>query len=297
MDWIEVSVRGVDGEAAEALSEIMTRYGQGGAVLEHILATPQSTGWVEQSLIVKTYVPATPVGEGMMQKLREAIWHLSVIYPMPEPEVRYLAHTDWAEAWKQHYVPIKPGERLVIVPAWEERPVEQDQLPIYINPGMAFGTGTHPSTQLCLILMEKHLRAGDSVFDVGTGSGILGVAAARLGAETIAASDSDPVAVEAAIENATLNNLQGTIEVARGSVDAFEGPFDLIVINILAEVIVQLLPDALVRLAPGGRIVLAGIILERESLVQDRLSELGLLVLERQNQADWIGLVVTRPAA
>jgi ribosomal protein L11 methyltransferase len=294
MDWIEVSVRGVDGEAAEALSEVMTRYGQGGAVIEQVLATPESTGPAVQPLVVKSYIAVGAGAEETVQKLREAIWHLNMIYPMPEPEVRHLAQADWAEAWKQHYHRSKPGARLVVVPAWDEEPLDEGELAIRMDPGMAFGTGTHPSTQLCLLLLEKHLKPGDRVFDLGTGSGILSVAAARLGAGQVVASDTDPVAVQAAQENIALNDLTGQIEVRAGSVDAFDGPFDTIVINILAEIIALLLPEALARLAPGGVMLLAGIIAEREDVVQEKLAALGLIVRERLNQSDWIGLAVER---
>lgn len=292
MDWIEVAVRGVDGEAAEALSEVMARYGQGGAVLEQVVATPDSTGLVVQPLVVKTYIAASVEADATIQRLREAIWHLSVIYPMPEPEVCLLPQTDWAEAWKQHYTRTKPGQRLVIVPAWEEGELAEGELPVRIDPGMAFGTGTHPSTQLCLILMERYLELGDRVFDVGAGSGILSIAAARLGAARVVASDTDAVAIEATRENAALNNLQEEIELRQGSVDAWEGPFDVIVINILAEIIALLLPQAVERLAPGGRLILAGIIAERESLVQQKLAEMGRSVVERLDHGDWIGLAV-----
>ncbi len=294
MDWIEVAMIGVDGEAAEALSEVMGRYGQGGAVIEKIVGTAESTVPIDHPLIVKAYLPDEPESAEKIQKLRESIWHLHVIYPMPEPQVRRLAQTDWAEAWKQHYTRFKPGKRLVIVPAWEEEAVDPSDLPIRMDPGMAFGTGTHPSTQLCLILMENYVRAGDRVFDVGTGSGILSIAAARLQAGPIVASDIDEVAVQATLENAILNGVEDKIVVKQGSADAFDGSFDLIVINILAEIIVYLLPDAVTRLAPQGRILLAGIIAEQEHLVQAKITELGLTVIERLNRGDWIGLAVQK---
>jgi ribosomal protein L11 methyltransferase len=294
VDWIEVAVRGVDGEAAEALNEVMARYGQGGAVIEHVFATSDSTGYVVQPLVVKCFLADEPDVDQTIQKLREAIWHLNVIYPMPEPEVRHLAQADWAEAWKQHYTRTKPGDRLVIVPAWDDQPLDPGDLPVRVDPGMAFGTGTHPSTQLCLLLMERYVHPGDRLFDVGAGSGILSIAAVRLGALPVVASDTDPVAVRATQENAALNGLQGQIQVTQGSIDAFDGPFDVIVINILAEVIFLLLPGALARLAPGGRVLLAGIIAEREEWLQERIAALNLTISERLSQGDWVGLALTR---
>lgn len=292
MDWIEVAMIGVDGEAAEALSEVMTRFGQGGAVIENIIGTEDSTTPVEHPLIVKTYLADEPETPLKLQKLREALWHLNIIYPMPEPQIRRLAQTDWAEAWKQHYTRTKPGQRLVIVPAWEEVSPDSSELLIRIDPGMAFGTGTHPSTQLCLILMERYLLPGHRFFDVGTGSGILTIAAARLQAAEIVACDTDPIAVQATRENANLNNIQNQIRVKVGSINTFSGKFDLIAINILAEVIVNLLADAVSRLAPGGVMLLAGIIAEREPDVQAKLRELGLTVKERLTRKDWVALAV-----
>ncbi|MCB0076696.1 MAG: 50S ribosomal protein L11 methyltransferase [Anaerolineales bacterium] len=296
MDWIEVTVSGVDGEAAEALSEVIGRYAQGGAVIEQIVSEGFAPSASPHPLAVKGYLPDGPAAEQPLRKLREALWHLSVILPMPEPTVRHLAREDWAESWKQHYRRLKPGARLVVIPAWDEATVDADELPIRMDPGMAFGTGTHPSTQLCLRLLERHLRAGDRVFDVGTGSGILSIGAQRLGAGRVVASDVDAVAIRAAAENAALNEMAGQIELRVGSADAFDGPFDLILINILAEIIVQLLADARARLVAGGRILLAGIIAEREPLVRAKLDELALTVIEREQIDDWVGLAVAGQA-
>ncbi len=297
MNWFEVSVTGVDGEAAEALAQVMSRYGQGGAVIESVLAKADSAGWDEQPLVVKVYVPDDARARTAIDKIRQAIWHLHVIYPMPEPEVKPLKEEDWANSWKQHYVRLKPGSRLVVVPAWDENPMEEGELPIRLDPGMAFGTGTHPTTQLSLMLLEKYYRAGQRIYDVGAGSGVLSIAAARLGAEKVWSCDLDPVAVSATAENAERNGMTDKIEMVHGSVESFDGPFDLILMNILAEIIIKLLPDTRTRLEADGTLVLSGIITEREHLINDAIAENGLEIIERLQMGDWLGLAVRHASA
>lgn len=294
MDWIEVAVRGVDGEGVEAVWEVINRFGHGGAVIEDVRATADSTVSEPQPLAVKAYIPADDRAESTLQALREALWHLSMLYPIPEPEIHRLAQQDWAEAWKAHYHREKVGQRLVIVPAWDAAEAAEGEVIVRLDPGMAFGTGTHPSTQLCLQLLERTIVPGDRALDVGTGSGILAIAAVRLGADEVKAVDTDPVAIAALEENAALNQLAGRIEAAVGSIERFPGPFDLILINILAEVIAQLLPEATARLAPGGTIILSGVIEAREPIVHEAIEACGLRVLERQTTKDWVGLAVRR---
>lgn len=292
MDWWEVSLVGVDGEAAEAVAQVMSEYAQGSAVIESVLATPDSAGWVDHPLVVKCYIANDKSAEAKIDKLKRALWHLHVIYPMPEPQVKKLEEADWANAWKQHYTRLKPGKRLVIVPAWDEAPMEAGELPIRLDPGMAFGTGTHPTTQLSLMLMEKHLSPGDSVFDVGAGSGVLSIGAVRLEAGSVVACDLDPVAVTATHENAERNGMVDAIDMVHGSVDAFPGPFDTILMNILAEIIATLLPETVTRLKPDGTLLLSGIIMEREPMIAEALAENHLDVVERLVMGDWLGLAV-----
>jgi ribosomal protein L11 methyltransferase len=292
MNWWEVALVGVDGEAAEAVAQVMSEYGQGSAVIESVLATTDSAGWVEHPLVVKCYIADDPDAPGKIDALKRALWHLHVIYPMPEPQVKMLEEADWANAWKQHYTRLKPGNRLVIVPAWDEEPMGEGELPVRLDPGMAFGTGTHPTTQLSLMLMEKYLNPGDAVFDVGAGSGVLSIGAVRLNAGTVVACDLDPVAVAATKENAERNGMLDAIEMVLGSIESFPGPFDTILMNILAEIIVKLLPDTVTRLKPDGTLLLSGIITEREAIINDALAENNLTIVERLIIGDWLGLAV-----
>lgn len=292
MNWWEVALVGVDGEAAEAVAQVMNEYGQGGAVIESVLATTDSAGWVEHPLVVKCYLHDDPDAQKKIDLLKRALWHLHVIYPMPEPQIKKLEEADWANAWKAHYIRLKPGNRLVIVPAWDEEPMGEGELPIRLDPGMAFGTGTHPTTQLSLLLMEKYLQKGDSVFDVGAGSGVLSIGAVRLEAGSVVACDLDPVAVAATKENAERNGMLDAIETVEGSIEAFPGPFDTILMNILAEIIVKLLPDTVTRLKADGTLLLSGIITERESIINEALAANHLVIVERLLIGDWLGLAV-----
>ncbi len=307
MNWIEISVC-CDGEGAEAVSELFNRYnagqeGRGGAVVE--IGGFDAVGELTQPTIaVRTYLPANEEGKALQQRIEEGLWHLAQIYPLPEPQVRELAETDWAEAWKAHYRPLRVGQRLVITPSWLTSGAAPGDVVIELDPGMAFGSGLHPSTRLCLMLLEQHLRPGDSVLDLGTGSGILAIAAAKLGAGFVLARDIDPVAVKVAQENVEANSVAHVVRVEEGSVPVrgskqktFEPEtWNLILVNILAKVIVDLLDQGLAKLmAPGGRLILSGIIQPRAPEVEAALQVQRLAITERLEEGDWLALLAQRP--
>jgi ribosomal protein L11 methyltransferase len=311
MKWIEVSVR-ADGEVAEAVSELFNRLnsradGQGGAVTE--VSGFDAVGEDHHlAITIKTYLPAdAPETAARQAEIEQGLWHLGRIYPMEQPVIRQLADEDWANAWKAGYRPLRIGRKFLVIPAWLREEVESgpDVLRIVLDPGMAFGTGLHPSTQLCLRAMEDTLKPGERVLDAGCGSGILSIAAVRLGAGSVDAFDIDPMAVRATRENAALNDLLIAVNVreSAGPDDSefWNGPgdtvrrWDLIVVNILPHVILALLDLGLhTRLSPGGRMVLAGIIEERELDVHTGLVLHGLEVLDRCTEGDWVVLVVQR---
>ncbi len=308
MNWIEISVH-ADGEAAEAVSELFNRLnsrpdGQGGAVTEVGGFDPVGDDH-HPFVVVKTYLPAdAPESLDRQRQIEEGLWYLGRIYPLGEVAVRPLAEADWANAWKASYRPLRIGERFWVIPAWEKEtaPSEPGLLPIILDPGMAFGTGLHPSTQLCLCLMADVVQPGQRVLDAGCGSGILSIAAVRLGAAQVDAFDIDPIAVTATQENAALNDLPIPINVVVSdgpsagllwtSPDGTRPAWDVILVNILPHVIEALLDAGLHRyLAPGGRMILAGIIEERERDVRAALARHGLTVVNRLVQGDWVGLV------
>jgi ribosomal protein L11 methyltransferase len=312
VDWIEIAVH-ADGEAAEAVSELFNRLnsrpdGQGGAVTEIGGFDPVGEDH-RPTLVVKTYLPADDLqANERQQQIEEGLWFLGRIHPLGQPQVRRLAEDDWANAWKASYRPLRIGRRFLVIPAWQQaeaRPAPAD-LPIILDPGMAFGTGLHPSTRLCLIALEDLAPAAGRVLDAGCGSGILSIAAARLGARRVDAFDIDPIAVAAAQENIRLNDLTTPIAVVvssgpdRGALWQGTGgsrpAWDVIMVNILPHVISGLLQAGLHSyLAPAGRMILAGIIAEREAEVRAVLAGHGLTVVRRLIEGDWVGLVAANP--
>ena len=290
MSWLEVSVK-VDGEAAEAVSEVFNRFGRGGAVVEVTYSTDNSSHTAAQPLVdVKTYLP---VGDAEARlKVEEAIWYLGRLYPIPEPTFRTLAEEDWANVWKKSYRPLRIGNRIVVVPSWCEFVPEPGDVTVELDPGMAFGTGLHPTTRMSLIAVEKYARAGQNVLDMGTGSGILSIAAARLGVASVLAVEKDPLAAKVARENVELNDVQEAVSVEIGSLEKVSGMFDLLVVNILAEVIVSLVEGGLLsHLSPGGYFVAAGIVEELEATVNHALEARQVEIVERFRENDWLTLV------
>ncbi len=312
----EIAVE-VDGEAAEAVAELFNRYNGGdwiedseageasggGAVLE-------STGFDdfgnpvagEYRLVVKTYLKPGPRGRQIQRKIEEGLWHLRLLYPMPEPALRIVREEDWANAWKKHYKPLRIGKRILLVPAWEEPVARPGDVVVRLEPGMAFGTGMHPTTRLCVAALEEWVRPGEALLDIGTGSGVLSIVAAKLGARPVWATDIDPLAIRATRENAERNDIPlfpHSLHIEHGSIPAGQfGRYPLIVVNILAEILVGLLDAAYENvpltepLAPGGHIILSGILEDKVDMVLAAARRHGLREVERLQEGDWVALVV-----
>jgi ribosomal protein L11 methyltransferase len=317
-ELIEIAVE-ADPEAAEAISELFNRY-NGGSYEEDSVAGEASGGGAiveatgldddyqpipgKYRLVVKTYLKPGGRGAAIRQQIEEGLWRLRLIYPTPEPQIRTVREEDWAHAWKQFYKPLRIGQRVVLKPTWEEFPAQPDDVIIELDPGMAFGTGLHPSTRLCIAALEAFVRPGDRVLDLGTGSGVLALVAAKLGAASILATDIDTLAVRVATENAGVNGLAvgDQLRIEHGSVPAgMAGHFQVIVANILAEVLVGLFdgvygnPPLVEPLAPGGYLILSGILDERGPLVIEAAARHGLHLVEQRQEGDWIALTVQRP--
>jgi ribosomal protein L11 methyltransferase len=305
--WLEISLT-VDGELAEAVAEVLRRFIPNGVAIEStaIYADPEDEGYPIGPLRVCGYLQVDDRLEETRQKVEEALWYLGRISPLPAPQFSTVQEQDWAEAWKQHYHPIAIGRRLIIVPAWLESP-DPARIPIRMDPGMAFGTGTHPTTQLCLELAEAVLiDRGQPVdgppptaIDVGCGSGILSVAALKLGATHALGMDIDPRAVEVSLENAALNGVADRYTAGTGSVaEILKGDFDLrqaplVFANILAPVLVRLFEDGLAELvSPGGHLILSGILADQQEAVLAAASAHGMALHAQRQITDWVALCV-----
>lgn len=316
---IEIAVE-VDGEAAEAVSELFNRYNGGDWVEDSATGEASGGGAVleasgfddfgnpidgEHRLVVKTYLKPGPRGQRIRQQIEEGLWRLSLLYPLPEPSIRAVREEDWAHAWKKHYHPLRIGQRVLLVPAWEEPSPRPGDLVVRLEPGMAFGTGMHPTTRLCVAALEAYVRPGDAVLDVGCGSGVLSIVAAKLGGQPVWATDIDPLAIDATRDNARRNRVpladdptaEGLL-VAPGSVPTGQaGRFQVIVANILAEVIAGLFDGSYENvplhqpLAPGGHLILSGILDEKAGLVLEAAARHGLHEVERRREGDWVAII------
>jgi len=299
--WLEISIT-VEPELAEALSEVLSRFIPNGVVIESgvIYNDTEDEGTPVGPVRVYGYLVIDENTEETRQKLEESLWHLSQIQPLPSPEYRAIQDEDWMAAWKKHYHPIPIGRRLLILPAWLEPPAGDREV-VRIDPSMAFGTGTHPTTQLCLELLEQTIQPGDTVIDVGCGSGILSIAAVKLGARQALAVDIDNAALRSTLENASANNVQDLIERGLGSVqEILAGRFSLrqaplVLANILAPVIIRLVEAGLANLVvERGKIILSGILADQAPGVIMAGNQHGLHLLSQRQNGDWMALVMQR---
>ena len=320
-ELVEIAVE-VDGEAAEAVAELFNRYNGGDWVEDSAAgeasgggAVLESTGYDdfgnpvagEYRLVVKTYLKPGQRGRTIQRQIEEGLWRLRLLYPMPEPVARLVREEDWAHAWKRYYKPMRIGKRVLLTPAWEEPNALPDDVVVRLEPGMAFGTGLHPTTRLCVAALEKWVSQGDSLLDIGTGSGVLSVVAAKLGAKLVIATDIDPLAIRAAKENARLNGVPiapNQLIVEQGSIPAGQdGRFSVVVANILAEILIGLFEAAYdnvplaATLAPGGHLILSGILEEKAEGVVAAAARQGLREVERRQEGDWVAVTVRSDSA
>ena len=303
MRWLEVSAR-VDADTVDAATELLARYAYGSVVVEEMATgKPSDAAIVSPALRVKAYLPDDPSLEGKVRELDEAWWHLRQIRRLGNLRRRMLEEKDWANAWKRHFRVHRIGAHIVIKPSWRAHKPKREDVVIELDPGAAFGTGLHPTTQLCLEELERSDLAGARVLDLGTGSGILAIAAAKLGAGDVRAIDTDPIAVGVAADNVRVNGVSSVVRVGEGSLGSAPSPdagslagtCDLAIANIIADVIIRLAGDLAAALKPGGKLITGGIIEHRAEDVVRALVEAGFDRLERWERGDWVSIVAYKP--
>ena len=298
MSWLELSFI-LNGELAEAVTEVLSRYASGGIAIE-MAAEDNGTLSAATDVLVKAYIPIDGQEDEQKRRIEEGLWHLSQIQPIPAPEFRILKEADWQTSWKKHFHPIPIGKRLLITPPWITIE-ESGRKVIVLEPGMAFGTGLHPSTRICLEAMDDILQPGDNILDIGCGTGILSIAAVLLGANHVLAVDTDEIAVQATRENAERNRVTEHIQVESGSLEQVNilqpGTLkpDLIVANILSHVLIDLIQSGLATyVKPKGTIILSGILADQIEPLVTLAANADLELLEVRSEKDWRGLIFKR---
>jgi len=311
MKWSEIAIHTTH-EATEAVANIFHEAGSSGVIIEDS-AEPdrvredhfgeiyelEKKDYPSDGVIVKAYLPVNSFLIETMKDIERLISELpsyGLNVGRNEIKTSEVDDEDWATAWKKYYHPVKISGRFTIVPTWEEYdPVDSDELIIELDPGMAFGTGTHPTTVLCMQALEKYVRKDDIVVDVGTGSGVLSIGAAMLGAKSVQALDLDVIAVTVAKENIALNNVQDIIDVTHGNLlESVKIQPNIIIANILAEVIISFSADAATLLPEDGLFIVSGIIGEKRDLVKDDLVEKGFEIIESVLMEDWVAIIAKK---
>jgi ribosomal protein L11 methyltransferase len=300
-NWIELSVE-VDHEAVEPVVELFSRYGYNeGVVIEEPFTQDRDGDNVRVDITrpfrIRTFIPQETFDASSLDSIRTGIWHLGQLRGTSDLTVETRNEEDWANAWKAHYKPVRVGTRVVVRPPWQEYVPTENDVVVLLDPGMAFGTGTHPTTQIALRLLETLEVRGKSVFDVGTGSGIIAIAAAKLGAVGVEGVDIDAVSVRQANANIELNDESGAVSIWNSDMAPGEAPrrtYDIVVANIIARVLVEISDQIAPSVADEGTLVLSGIIDSKEAGVIERYRSLGFALVDRQQIEDWIGHIWRR---
>jgi ribosomal protein L11 methyltransferase len=294
--WLELSAD-VDSGDAEVVAEVLGRFGCGGVAIEEEAAWGEDEGHSanqQRRARVSVFLPIDDSLPIKKSQLEGALTHLA----LKEPLELLQCETDdqqWETAWRKHYKTLKVGQRLIIKPAWEDYEGRPGQVVIELDPGMAFGTGQHATTRLCLVALERLLRPGALVLDLGTGSGIQAIAAAKLGASSVLALDISPTAVGIARSNIEASGLANLVTVGEGTLPwgqgNWQGSFDLVVANIVADVIEELAHPLAGSLKANGVLIAGGIIGERLGGVVKGLEEVGLDIIDVLAEGEWRTIV------
>ena len=311
MKWSEFAIQTTN-EAVEPVSNILHEAGASGVVIEDPLELVKErenvfgeiyhlnpADYPDEGVLIKAYLPVNSFLGETVDAIKESINNLllfDIDLGKNVVSISEVNEEEWATAWKKYYNPVKISERFTIVPTWEDyTPVSSDELIIELDPGMAFGTGTHPTTVMCIQALERTVQPGDLVVDVGTGSGVLSIAAALLEAKQVQSLDLDDVAVQSAKQNVELNNVQDIVSVSQGNLlDGVNEQADVVVANILAEVIMRFTDDVAKVVKPGGYFIASGIIQPKKQDVKDAIIASGFTVEETILMEDWVAIIAKR---
>lgn len=308
MKWTEITIKTTT-EAVEAVTSILYEAEVGGIVIEdpndflfqekdekawdYVDETIFDTGY--EGVVIKAYLAEEKNVVAELEMIREKIKRLpeyGLEIGEGSVEISEVDDSDWADSWKKYYKPTKIGDRIVIKPTWEEYSKTEGELVIELDPGMAFGTGTHETTSMCIRALEEYVTPDKTVFDIGCGSGILSIVAAKLGAHRVIGGDFDEVAVKVANENVALNGVGATVDIRLGNLlEVVEGSADIVVANIIADVIIMLSKDVPKIIKPGGIFISSGIIHEKLDLVQEALVSNGFDIVKVEKLGEWAAVV------
>jgi len=298
--WLEVACE-LPNELTDILAEYLAGVSGAGVCVENLNVDAFSLSEIAHGplMTVKAYFSAADDMDARLAEISAFLEDLAAANPgaaIGKPSVATVKSEDWSTSWKVNFKPLRIGRRLLIVPSWERAEAGPDDIVLSLDPGMAFGTGGHETTRLCLeqletVLLGRPAGSPASVLDLGTGSGILAMAAARLGAGRVCAVDIDPEAVEVARENLAINGLAERIECSATPLEALDGPFDVILANILAEELVRLAPQLTARLAPDGVLILSGILAGKEAFVRSGFAPQPLVYRHTAHEGEWVAML------
>lgn len=299
--WLEVTVP-ANAESVESVSELLSGYGYNqGVVVEEPYKQDDDGDHLEidptRPVLVRTWLAVDDELPTRRDQLERALWHLKQIGGVGDPTFADREEEDWANAWKEHFQILRIGEHFVVRPTWREYDARPGDRVIHLDPGMAFGTGLHPSTEMCMLFSEETELDGLEVLDVGAGSGILSIGAIRSGARHATAVEIDPVAARALAANVALNDMQDRIAVVTGAIgDVPLGgqTWPVVFANLIARILADNADAIAQRVAPGGVVIASGIIEEREQMVLDAFEPLGFAVAGRKQAGDWVALLLQR---
>ena len=297
-EWLELSIE-TPPEYVEPLSEIFHRYGEGGVAVEQPGGFNPDEGEsppIPDRVVVKTYLPDDHTTDHRRSQIDVGVRLVAHLAPVTELRERRVSQSEWQNSWKEFFHVLRVGERIVVCPTWREYEAKPDEVIVHLDPGMAFGTGHHPTTRMCLEIIEQTVTPGDSVLDLGCGSGILSIAAVKLGAERAVGFEIDPVAVKAGRANIELNRKADSVELVHGTLPSPRAPagsFDCVFANISARVVTDLAARLVECIAPGGRLLVSGVIEKHMGGVTDALTAEGATIERQEIDGDWVALLAS----